>query len=130
MGSPGETDLQVMLASLGVERRPGVFTMVELTDPEDTIRTRAHATVREDQANSLVLAVDDALAAQLPVASKFAWLTLTVESSLDAVGLTAAISATLADAGISCNMLAGYRHDHLLVPVDRVDEAIAVLTRR
>ena len=58
----------------------------------------------------------------------FAWLTLDVHSSLDAVGLTAAVSRTLADHDIPCNVLAGYHHDHLLVPIDRADEATRLLT--
>ena len=52
-----------------------------------------------------------------------------MHSSLEAVGLTAAVSTTLAQAGISCNMLAGYFHDHLLVPVDRLDDALSLLRR-
>ena len=48
--------------------------------------------------------------------------------ALDAVGLTAAVSTALADAGLSCNVMAGYHHDHLLVPADRGAEAIAVLS--
>ena len=59
----------------------------------------------------------------------FGWITLEVHSSLEAVGLTAAVSTTLAQAGISCNMLAGYFHDHLLVPVDRLDDALSLLRR-
>src|SRR3954469_14930878 len=47
--------------------------------------------------------------------------------ALDAVGLTAAIRTALADAGLSCNVIAGYHHDHLLVPADRAPEAITVL---
>jgi uncharacterized protein len=39
-------------------------------------------------------------------------------------GLTVVLPRALADAGISCNVLAGLRHDHLLVPADRADEAI------
>ncbi|NOX29081.1 MAG: ACT domain-containing protein, partial [Actinobacteria bacterium] len=58
---------------------------------------------------------------------RLAWLTLTVHSSLEAVGLTAAVSARLTDVDIPCNVIAGYHHDHLLVPVDRVDEAISAL---
>jgi uncharacterized protein len=49
-------------------------------------------------------------------------------SALDAAGLTAAISTALADAGLSCNVIAGYHHDHLLVPADRAPEALAVLS--
>ena len=55
------------------------------------------------------------------------WLTLDVHSSLLAVGLTAAVSTALAEAGIPCTMIAGFHHDHLLVPVDRADDAIRVL---
>jgi uncharacterized protein len=50
-----------------------------------------------------------------------------VHSALDAVGLTAAVSRALAAAGLSCNVLAGLHHDHLLVPAGRADEALAVL---
>jgi hypothetical protein len=51
-----------------------------------------------------------------------------VHSALDAVGLTAAISTALADAVLSCNVIASYHHDHLLVPADRAPEAITVLS--
>ncbi len=56
-----------------------------------------------------------------------AWITLRVDSTLEQVGLTALFSRALADTGISCNVLAGLRHDHLLVPADRADEALEVL---
>ena len=56
-----------------------------------------------------------------------AWLTLEVRSALDAVGSTAAVAAALAAENIPCNVLAGYHHDHLLVPIDKADLTIAVL---
>ena len=55
------------------------------------------------------------------------WITLTVHSSLDAVGLTAAFSTALAQAGIGCNVLAGRYHDHILVPHAQRENAVAVL---
>ena len=58
-----------------------------------------------------------------------AWMTLRVHSSLAAIGLTAAVSRALADQGISCNVLSGYFHDHLLVPVERASDAMAALHR-
>jgi hypothetical protein len=120
-----ETDLSRMLASLDVERRSGRFAFV--TGRWPTLRDAAAATVEEADGTTIVVDADLARANGAQVDAEFAWLTLTVWSSLEAVGLTAAVSRTLADAGIACNVLAGYHHDHLLVPADRADDAIAAL---
>ncbi len=37
------------------------------------------------------------------------------------------MSTALAGAGISCDVLAGLHHDHLVVPEDRADDALEVL---
>lgn len=127
MAAPGETDLARLLASLDVERRAGRYTFVSGDWP--TLVDSAVASVDEDEGRTLVVPVDAAAAAGAPVGFEAAWLTLTVHSALEAVGLTAAFSRALADAGIACNVLAGHHHDHVLVPVERADEAIAVLRR-
>lgn len=121
----GETDLERMLATLDVVRRPGTFTFVSGSWP--SLVVAAAATVVEDEGTTLVVPVAAARAAGAPVEFEAAWLTLTVQSALQAVGLTAAFSRALADAGIACNVLAGYHHDHLLVPADRADDAVALL---
>lgn len=54
-------------------------------------------------------------------------ITLRVHSSLLAVGLTAAVATALAAEGIGCNVVAGFFHDHLLVPAERGGDALAVL---
>jgi len=127
MAAPGETDLAAMLATLSVKRRPGVFAYIAVQVPTPGLIAAAHAVVKEGRLTTIVLPVDAAARAGQAADVQFAWLTLTVQSSLDAVGLTAAVSARLAAIGIPCNVLAGYHHDHLLVPVDRVDDAINVL---
>ena len=127
MAAPGETDLAEMLATLDVERRPGVFTFVSVEVPTPTQLENAHAMVVEESSTTLVLSVAAARRDGFPVVVEMAWLSLTVHSSLEAVGLTAAFSALLGNAGISCNVLAGYHHDHVLVPVERVADAIAAL---
>jgi hypothetical protein len=124
----GETDLARMLASLDVERRPGRFAVVTVPAGEHTALSEvAHAAIDESEGRTLVVPVDRARAVGAGVDFEAAWLTVTVHSSLEAVGLTAAMSAALAAAGIACNVLAGYHHDHLLVPHERADEAIRVL---
>ena len=54
-------------------------------------------------------------------------ITLSVHSSLEAVGFIAVISRTLVQAGIPCHAIAGYCHDHVFVPVDRAEEAMTLL---
>jgi uncharacterized protein len=103
-------------------RRPGEFVFV--AGSEDLV---GHAMVREDEGVGVVL--ERSRADELGLAYDFvaAWITLGVDSTLEQLGLTALFSRALAEAGISCNVLAGPRHDHLLVPVERVDEAMRVL---
>src|SRR5688572_18078374 len=59
----------------------------------------------------------------------WARITLQVHSSLAAVGLTARVAAALAERGIAANMIAGLHHDHVFLPWDRRDEAMAILRR-
>ncbi len=60
--------------------------------------------------------------------AEFAWISLTVHSSLEAVGFTAAFATALTKAGISCNVVAAFYHDHIFVPFARAKEAILVLS--
>lgn len=118
----GVTDLDELLLTMRPEARDGEFVIVvsEADLP-------AEAVVRESEGTTLVLRREVADAAGLPYDFVAAWITLTVHSDLAAVGLTAAFSTALADAGISCNVLAGFHHDHLLVPAGRRDDALEVL---
>ncbi len=128
MAAPGETDLDKMLATLRVERRPGVFAIVAVKIPTPGLLAAAHGMVKEGELTTLVLPVEAAERAGLTVELEMAWLSLTVQSSLEAVGLTAAFAATLGEVGIPCNVLAGYHHDHILVPVERAQDAIDALS--
>jgi hypothetical protein len=124
----GETDLGRMLATLLVRRRPGTVAYVTVDDDEAAdLDLHPWAVVEEDEGTTLVLDVIEARAAGLSFEGEWAWLSLEVHSSLDAVGLTAALSGALAGAGIPANLLAGHHHDHVLVPAAKADEALAVL---
>lgn len=124
MNHPGVRDLAQLLRRLEPVRRPGDFVVVSTTS-ENSLP--ALATVDETEGTTLVLERHEADAFRLGHTGTFAWITLTVHSSLEAVGLTAAVATALADRDIPCNVLAGFHHDHLLVPSERADEAIAAL---
>jgi hypothetical protein len=124
---PGEHDLATMLASLDVQQRDGLFTFV--TGEWPGLRQKAHAIIQEDEGLTLVVSTQDAVEVGAPVEFVAVWLTLTVWSSLESVGLTAAIASAFADAGLPCNVIAGYHHDHLLVPAEQADVALRVLRK-
>jgi uncharacterized protein len=85
------------------------------------------ASIEEREGTTSVISTADA--SRLGITPEFvmAWLTLEVDSALDGVGLTAAVATALAENGLSCNVLAAFHHDHLLVSFDEQDRAIEVL---
>ncbi|MEZ5376528.1 MAG: ACT domain-containing protein [Acidimicrobiales bacterium] len=128
----GETDLDSMLATLSVSRRAETYAVVHVDGVPDqseapVVGDGIEALVVESEGLTVVCTLGVALDRGWRVDFEAAWLTLDVHSALEAVGLTAAFSTALGSAGIPCNVLAGFFHDHLLVPVDRADDAIACL---
>lgn len=122
----GDTDLTRILRTLSPVVRGDEFVFVTRPTVE---RTDADALICEDEGVTHLVRREIADEMQWPYDFVAAWITLRVHSSLAGVGLTATVSRALADAGISCNMVAGYFHDHLLVPIDRAADALAVLER-
>jgi hypothetical protein len=121
------SDLDQLLARMQPELHPGRYAFVTL--PAGCVLDPAHivASVRESEGLSVVIPEHVALDLGLPVALRAAWITLTVHSDLAAVGLTAAFSRALGQAGISCNVVAGVHHDHLFVPVEQAHSAMEAL---
>ena len=122
----GERDLDILISSMEPELREGRFVFVEVSSVR-AMSLPALATIHESEGVTVVLRQDDADTRRLRYDVVCGWITLQVHSALDSVGLTAAFSTALANAGISANVLAGYYHDHLLVPLDDVDHALQVL---
>ncbi|MFJ6247176.1 MULTISPECIES: ACT domain-containing protein [unclassified Streptomyces] len=123
-----ERDLSRLLAGLRPELDPGryVFTTVDGPAPAGLAPV---VTVAEPEGLTLVVRQEEADAASLAYAYVAGRITLRVHSALDAVGLTAAVARELADAGLSCNVVAGFHHDHLFVEHARAEEALDVLNR-
>lgn len=122
----GEKDLQALLATMQPALRQGDYVYA-LWPHGKPLGGRIEAAVREAEGLTVVLPRSEADALGLKYDFVASWITLQVHSALEAVGLTAAVSAALTAAKISCNVLAGFHHDHLLVPVADAPRAMAVL---
>jgi hypothetical protein len=126
----GETNLETLLKSMTPTLHAGEYVFCSLeTIPETIAPDEIILFFRE--AEGITLVVNRLVADRLKLDYSFvaAWITLTVHSSLEAVGLTAAFSAALAGEGISCNVVAGFYHDHLFVKYTDAHKAIEVLNK-
>ncbi len=124
----GERNLAALLRDMKPEMHDGIFVFCTLADDAQLpAAIRPLLRFREAEGTTLVIRQEEAerigLSAQFP--SRL--ITLTVHSSLEAVGLLAAVTARLARAGISVNAVSAFYHDHLFVPEHRADEALALL---
>ncbi|KYK49661.1 ACT domain-containing protein [Bradyrhizobium diversitatis] len=124
----GERDLDALLKHMKPAMQPGIFVFCTIPANE-SIPTGLNPllTFREQEGTTCVVLREEAEAAGLCYAFPSHLITLTVHSALDAVGFLAAITARLAKAGISVNAVSAFHHDHLFVPADRADEAMAAL---
>ena len=125
--SKAVSNLAELLHSMHPVLNRGVYAFVSLPGGSVPDRVEPIAMFRENEGLTLIVEERQASDAQLPVLFRAAWITLTVHSDLQAVGLTAAVATALAAAGISCNVVAAAYHDHLFVPVESASQAIAVL---
>lgn len=124
----GERNLTALLRHMKPELRPGIFVFCTIPTSEPIpAALNPLLTFREEEGITLVILREEAEAAGLRYAFLARLITLTVHSALDAVGLLAAITARLAEAGISVNAVSAFHHDHLFVSADRADEAMAIL---
>ena len=129
----GETDLAKLLATMNPVLFPQtyVYCTVAYQDQARYQALEALATYREDEGLTLVLARSAADEAGLDYGPLLRRITLNVHSALEAVGLTAAVSAALTREGISANVIAAYYHDHIFVPeadAERALDALRALT--
>jgi hypothetical protein len=121
----GLTDVTALLRAMKPELHPGRYVFT--TAPDIPADVHVVACVREEEGMSLVTEQSAADGMGLPYDYVAAMITLRVHSSLHAVGLTAAVARALAQAGLSCNVVAGTHHDHLFVPHDQGARAVEIL---
>ncbi|MBH0129284.1 ACT domain-containing protein [Salinibacterium sp. NK8237] len=121
------SDLNELVASMEPRLNEGVYVFATVGSIADVDGASVVALMQEPEGLSVVMTESDALRQGIPHEFRSSWITLTVTSALEAVGLTAAFAQALGDVQISCNVIAGHHHDHIFVPTGSTDAAMAAL---
>ncbi|NMZ49796.1 ACT domain-containing protein [Pseudomonas poae] len=123
----GETALTTLLRSMSPHLNDGEYVFCTVPDNHIPAGCEVIGSFREQEGLTLIVERQQAERAGLAFDYVAAWITLNVHSALEAVGLTAAFASALGRAGISCNVIAGYYHDHLFVGCADAQRALQVL---
>lgn len=125
----GETDLELLIQGMEpvLSDTLFVFAYVKNPDESDVIRCQPKGTFWESEGLTLIIEKDKAQEMSLEFLGEFHCITLNVHSSLEAVGLTAAVSGRLTEEGISANVVAAYFHDHIFVAKEDAQRALQAL---
>ena len=123
----GETDLQKLLQTMQPKHNAGEFVFCTITNLHLVDTKKIISLFKEDEGYTIIIQKELADELKFSYTGLYSWITLTVHSSLEAVGLTAAISNALSNAKISCNVVAAYYHDHIFIPVKDANKAIEIL---
>lgn len=123
----GVTDLSKLIANMEPILNDGEYVFASVSNIELIPRAITICEIKEREGVTVVVSKKDA--EQLGLIFEFvaAWITLNIHSSLEAVGLTAAFASELGKHNISCNVVAGYYHDHIFVDIKDKDKALKVL---
>lgn len=123
----GEVNLENILKNLNPLLNEGKYVYCTVDNINEIPFFKILFLFKETESITVVLKKEDAEAMNLSFSYVASWITLEVHSSLSAVGLTAKFSQALSDAGISCNVVAAYFHDHIFVDEKDAAKAIEIL---
>ncbi len=125
----GETNLDTLINQMQPKLNEGEYVFVSVPKKNMIPRELCICEMVEKEGITLVLPKQEAEKHDLSYDFVCAWITLNIHSSLEAVGLTAAFSTELAKNNISCNVVAGYYHDHIFVDIHDKNNALDVLSK-
>jgi uncharacterized protein len=124
----GRTNYSSLIRSMKPAMNEGEYVYCTVGEDTPVDLKKAICTFREKEGLTLILPRAIADEQKLNYSFVACWITLTVHSSLEAVGITAAVSKALAEANISCNAVAAYFHDHIFVAKKDAERAMRILT--
>ncbi|MDI5888720.1 MULTISPECIES: ACT domain-containing protein [Flavobacterium] len=125
----GEKDLEKLLKKMKPEHTLGEYVFCVVDDLANLNLNDVIMTFKEQEGTTIVIKKEFADSLKLEYSFIASWVTLTVHSSLEAVGLTAAFSNALSQEGISCNVVAAFYHDHIFVDKKDTDKTMEILNR-
>ena len=123
----GEMNLAELIRNMEPVLNEGAYVFASVSDLSNIPRALTICEVKEKEGHTVVVTKKDAEQLGLPIDFIAAWITLNIHSSLEAVGLTAAFATALGKNNISCNVIAGYYHDHIFVDQKHAEKAMKVL---
>ena len=123
----GETSIHTLLSGMSPHLNEGRYVFCTVQDPKRVNDLEVIGSFREAEGLTVIVPLAQARKAGLAFEYTAAWITLNIHSALEAVGLTAAFATALGNAGISCNVVAAYYHDHIFVGEADAAEAMQVL---
>jgi hypothetical protein len=125
----GESNLETLVRNMEPVLNAGDYVFCTVEEFPGVSNNDILFFFREKEAITVVVLKEYADAKGWKYNAVFSWISLTIHSSLEAVGLTAAFSAALAKQNISCNVVAAYYHDHIFVKKEDAERAMDALKR-